>query len=80
MPVVVDLSLLVPADPGQTQGEAKTNLAVSVGSPVLMRGPDSLSMAPSQLSALPDWYKSRFSWPRRSAERVIHSPPLLICL
>lgn len=59
--MVLDSNLLVPADPGQTPGEAKTNLSVSMGLGVLMRGPDSLSMAPSQLSALLDWYKSSFS-------------------
>lgn len=59
--MVLDSNLLVPADPDQTPGEAKTNLSVSMGLGVQMRGPDSLSMAPSQLSALPDWYKSSFS-------------------
>lgn len=59
--MVLNLNLLVPADPDQTPAEAKTNLSVSMGLGVLMRGPDSLSMAPNQLSALPDWYKSSFS-------------------
>lgn len=61
MPKVLNSNLLVPADPGQTPDEAKTNLSVSKGLGILMRGPDSLSMASSQLSALPDWYKSSFS-------------------
>lgn len=70
----ISADLGVPADLGQTQGEAKTNLSVSKGLELLIRGPDSLSAAPSQASALPDWYKSRFSKPQRFAERVSGSP------
>lgn len=64
----------VPADLGQTLGKAETNLSVSVGLGVLIRGLDSLSSAPSQASALPDWYKSHFSKPQRFAKRVSSSP------
>ena len=45
MLVVLDAYLLicgVPADLGQTLGKAKTNLSVSMGLEVLIRGPDSL--------------------------------------
>lgn len=70
----ISADLQVPADLGQTPGEAKTNLSVSEGLGVLIRGPDSLSAAPSQASALPDWYKSRFSKPQRFAGRVSSSP------
>lgn len=70
----ISADLRVPADLGQTLGKAKTNLSVSTGLGVLIRGPDSLSAAPSQASALPDWYKSRFSKPQRFAERVSSSP------
>lgn len=64
----------VPADLGQTPAKAKTNLSVSMGLGVLIRGPDSLSVALSQASAFPDWYKSSFSKLERFAERVSHSP------
>lgn len=57
----ISADLRVPADLGQTSGEAKTNLSVSTGLGALIRGPDSLSAAPSQASGLLDWYKSRFS-------------------
>lgn len=70
----ISADLRVPADLGQTPGKAKTNLSVSTGLGLLIRGPDSLSAAPSQASALPDWYKSRFSKPQRFAERVSGSP------
>lgn len=70
----ISADLGVPADLGQTLGKAKTNLSVSTGLGVLIRGPDSLSAVPSQASALPDWYKSRFSKPQRFAERVSGSP------
>ncbi|KAF3836057.1 hypothetical protein F7725_028615 [Dissostichus mawsoni] len=43
----ISADLGVPADLGQTQGEAKTNLSVSKGLELLIRGPDSLSAAPS---------------------------------
>lgn len=64
----------VPADLGQTRAEAETNLSVSKGLGVLIRGPDSLSSAPSQASAPLDWYKSRFSKPEKFAGRVSSSP------
>lgn len=70
----ISADLRVPADLGQTLGKAKTNLSVSTGLEVLIRGPDSLSTSPSQASALPDWYKFRFSKPQRFAERVSSSP------
>lgn len=70
----ISADLQVPADLGQTLGKAKTNLSVSMGLGFLIRGPDSLSMTLSKASALPDWYKSRFSKPQRFAERVIRSP------
>lgn len=66
----ISANLGVPADLGQTLGKAKTNLSVSMGLGLLIRGPDSLSAAPSQASALADWYKSRFFKTQRFAERV----------
>lgn len=48
--VCVSADLGVPADLGQTPGRTKTNLSVSAGLRVLIRGLDSLSAAPSQAS------------------------------
>lgn len=70
----ISTDLRVPADLGQTPSKTKTNMSVSVGLGVLIRGPDSLSTVPSQTSGRSDWYKSSCSKPQRFTERVTVLP------